>query len=79
MNVPVARATSRPPRQRERKILREIYRQQYAIYQNDPAAAAALLAIGESAAGGTLDAARHAALTMLANTILNLDETMTRE
>ena len=43
------------------------------------AAAAALLAIGESVAGGTLDAARHAALTMLANTILNLDETMTRE
>ena len=72
-------ANSRPPRVREREILREMYRQQYAIYQKDPAAAAALLAIGESAAGGTLDAARHAALTMLANTILNLDETMTRE
>ncbi|MEE3372286.1 MAG: DUF1553 domain-containing protein [Planctomycetota bacterium] len=74
-----ARATSRPPRERERKILREIYRQQYAIYQNDPAAAAALLEVGESVARGKIDAARHAALTMLANTILNLDETMTRE
>ena len=46
---------------------------------NKLASAAALLAIGESAAGGTFDAARHTALTILANTILNLDETMTRE
>jgi len=74
-----ARATSRLPGRRERQVLREMYQQQYAIYQKDPASAAALLAIGESAAGGTFDAARHAALTILANTILNLDETMTRE
>ena len=73
------RATSRPPRAPERNILRSIYEEQRSIYGTDRGAAAKLLSAGQSAANASLDPVVHAALTMVANTILNLDETMTRE
>ena len=73
------RATSRPPRAPERNILRSIYEEQRSIYGMGRGAAAKLLSAGQSAANASLDPVVHAALTMVANTILNLDETMTRE
>jgi hypothetical protein len=44
----------------------------------DPAAAKKLLAVGESPRDTTLDEAELAAWTTVANTILNLDETITK-
>ena len=73
------RATARRPDQQEMAILGDIYQQQLAIYTANPEAAGALLAVGESPRDRSLDTARHAALAMVANTILNLDETITRE
>ena len=45
----------------------------------DPAAAAAWLKVGESLADPRLDAVELAAYTATAATLLNLDETITRE
>ncbi|MBL8852906.1 MAG: PSD1 domain-containing protein [Planctomycetaceae bacterium] len=47
-------------------------------YRQDPAAARALLANGESRRDVNLEAEEHAAWTMLASLILNLSETITR-
>ena len=73
------RATARRPDQQEMAILGDIYQQQLAIYTANPEAAGQLLAVGESPRDMSLDTATHAALAMVANTILNLDETITRE
>jgi hypothetical protein len=72
-------ATARLPDPEERVILEDIYQQQRAIYAANPEAAGQLLSVGESPRNMSLDSATHAALTMVANTILNLDETITRE
>jgi len=73
------RATARRPDPQEMAILGDIYQQQLAIYTARPEAAGQLLAVGESSRDMSLDTAMHAALAMVANTILNLDETITRE
>jgi hypothetical protein len=73
------RATARRPDPQEMAILGDIYQQQLAIYTARPEAAGQLLAVGESPRDMSLDTATHAALAMVANTILNLDETITRE
>jgi hypothetical protein len=48
-------------------------------YQGDPAAARSLLSQGESPRDESLEAAGHAAYTMLMSLILNLDEAITKE
>ena len=73
------RATARRPDPQEMAILGDIYQQQLAIYTANPEAAGQLLAVGESPRDVSLDTAMHAAMAMVANTILNLDETITRE
>ena len=47
--------------------------------QSDPDAANRLLAQGESPRDPALDPVRHAAWTTLCLTLLNLDETLTKE
>ena len=49
-----------------------------AHYKNDPEAAQQLLGFGESKRDESLDVAEHAAWTIVASSILNLDETLTR-
>lgn len=71
-------ATGRSPTARETGILTANYHKQLAIYQADPAAAEKLLKTGESPRNLALDRAELAAWTMVANTILNLDETITK-
>ena len=73
------RATARLPDPEERIILQEIYQRQKAIYTANPESAVQLLEVGESPRNMSLDTATHAALAMVASTILNLDETITRE
>jgi hypothetical protein len=70
--------TGREPKQAESDRLVALYQQQFKSYQGDPAAAARVIKGG----GGV--AARHrapelAAWTIVANVLLNLDETLTKE
>jgi hypothetical protein len=71
--------TARQPKASELEILANLYSQQLAYYQNDREAALKLLAVGESKRNESLDPTEHAASTMMANLLLNLDETITKE
>jgi hypothetical protein len=71
-------ATSRKISKDESKTLLEVFQQQLADYQKDQESAAKLLAIGSFRASPNYDRAELAAWTMVANTILNLDETITK-
>ncbi len=71
-------ATARRPAAREISVLRKLYQTQLASYRRNPAAAESLLRVGESERRTRLNAAELAAWTMVASTILNLDETITR-
>ncbi len=70
--------TARAPRQQELDVLKEIYAAQLARFQADTAAAAKLVAIGESPPPDGVDAAELAAWTAVGNVLLNLDETITK-
>jgi hypothetical protein len=70
--------TARPPSGAERALLRELFQQQIAAYRDDPDAALKLLRVGESPRNESLDVSELAAWTMVASTILNLDETVTK-
>lgn len=59
-------------------VLRQSYRTELAVFQAVPARAAALLKVGESPCDDTLNPAEHAAMTIVAGMILNLDEMLTR-
>ncbi len=82
-NDPAARAiygfrrcTSREPASQELDRLMQFYNLELARFQNDPAAAAKVIKGYEKV---TLDPAQQAAWTMVANVMLNLDETITKE
>jgi hypothetical protein len=70
--------TARQPNEQELKILKQVLAMQLEKYQRDKAAAEKLLKVGESPRNEKIDAAELAAWAMVANTILNLDETVTR-
>jgi hypothetical protein len=72
-------AVSRKPRDSERKIMLEVCNASLEHFRNDEQAAKDLLGIGESKRDESLDAAEHAAWTVVASLVLNLDETLTRE
>jgi len=69
----------RRPDKTERAILERILKEQLEHYRRDCKAAEALVAQGPRAAPAKLDTAELAAWTNLANVLLNLDETITRE
>ena len=71
---------SRKPRPAEIAVLRKIYDEQLAHFRSNAGAAAAakLLAVGESPRDPKLDSAELAAWTTVASVILNLDETVTK-
>jgi hypothetical protein len=71
-------ATARRPSAREVSVLRGLYQTQLASYRRNRPAAEALVGVGESPRRTRMDAAELAAWTMVASTILNLDETITR-
>jgi hypothetical protein len=68
----------RAPTDRDMAHLRRAYEKQAAIYQADPEAALALLAIGATPRE-SLNAAEHAALTAVCLGVMNVDEALTRE
>jgi hypothetical protein len=72
-------ATARRPRREELAILVDGFRDQLARFGRDRKAALALIGQGESPVDPRLDAVELAAYTAIAQLILNLDETLTKE
>ncbi len=71
-------AVARPPSPTEQQVLLEVFQESLEHYRNDLEAAKKLLAFGESKRDESLDVAEHAAWTVVAGMILNLNETLTR-
>ena len=72
-------ALSRPPRDDELAILIRSFDRNLEVYRAEQEEAVRLLENGESKRDESLPAAEHAAYTMVGQTILNLDETITLE
>jgi hypothetical protein len=75
-------ATARRATPAELRVLVELAQRETEHYRKDPAQAAKLIAIGASRVGnqpGRVEAVELAAWTTVASTILNLDETITKE
>ena len=70
---------ARAPQEDELSVLRRALDRYRSAYRADQDEAVKLLENGESELDPKLDAAQHAAFTMVAQTILNLDETIMRE
>ncbi|HEV8072359.1 MAG TPA: PSD1 and planctomycete cytochrome C domain-containing protein [Planctomycetaceae bacterium] len=71
-------ATSRRPTPEEMGIFTRLYEEQKAAYANNVEAAERLIHVGDSPADFTVDARELAAWSLVANVILNLDETVTK-
>ena len=68
----------RAPQPDEVAVLQKTYAQQLANFRQDTDAAKALLKVGESPLPEKADPAELAALTAVANVLLNLNETITK-
>ncbi|MFN3652101.1 MAG: PSD1 and planctomycete cytochrome C domain-containing protein [Armatimonadota bacterium] len=73
------RALGREPASAERELLGRVYEETKSVYTADKKAAEELVSAGEAPRLGGLDVSELAAWTCVANAILNLDETITRE
>jgi hypothetical protein len=71
--------TAHPADQLRREVMQVTYAAQRKVFEADLESARALLALGDSPLDETLNPAEHAAWTVLASMIQNLDETLTRE
>jgi len=71
-------ALARPPEKKELAVLEKTYREQRANFAQDKKAAEDLLSVGESPRPKDIDAVELAAMTGVANVLLNLNETITR-
>jgi hypothetical protein len=69
---------ARPLEERERAIVRAAYRDFLRHYDSQPADAKKLLATGEAKTDESLAPAELAALTMVTNQLMNLDEVLTK-
>ena len=72
-------ATGRKPAPAELEVLIALFQDHHAHYQAKPEEAVKLLSIGESKRDESLNPSEYAAMTMLGNLLLNLDETLTKE
>jgi len=72
-------ATARKPSASERDVLLHVYRDAIKRYTDDKKAAGELVSFGDSKRDEQIDVSEHAAWTVVASTIMNLDETLTRE
>jgi len=67
-------ATGRSPNEEEINILKDLYEDQYSIYESDLASSKALLNVGETIADKNTSFPHTAALAMVTSAILNHDE-----
>lgn len=70
--------TARPPRPEELALLKETLAAHQHTFEQDPEAAIQLLSEGESPRDESLNPTEFAAWTMIANLLLNMDETVTK-
>ena len=70
---------SRHPSAAEQSLLEAAFTRHHGAFEEDPASAKKLLAIGESLRDERIDPIEHAAWTVVCSTILNLDEALTKE
>ncbi len=71
-------ALDRDPSTKEAAVFEGLYRKEIVHYDTDRAAAAKLVSIGEMKRNPKLDPAELAAWTLVTSTILNMDETITK-
>ena len=71
--------TSRWPTEQETEVLSQILNDARETYTQQTDEAEKLLGVGESKSNGEIPAAERAAWTLVASTLFNLDETLTRE
>jgi hypothetical protein len=71
--------TARKPSSLEKETMSKVYEQAFRKYLTTPDLAKKLLLVGETKTDPSLPAAEHAAMSIVANMILNLDESLTRE
>ncbi len=71
--------TARSPKPAELAVLLSGLRRTETSFRKNPSGAAEILSVGESRFDAGLDPAELAAWTLVASTLLNLDETVTRE
>lgn len=72
-------ATGRKPSPAELEVLVALFQEHHTHYQGKPDEALKLLSIGESKRDESLNPSEYAAMTMVGNLLLNLDETLTKE
>jgi hypothetical protein len=72
-------ATARRPSDAELAVLLDTYNAHHAHFTAHHEAAERLMQVGESKRDDSLDLIQHASMTMVANLILNLDETISKE
>ena len=70
---------ARRPASKEAALLAQLAKEKLADYEREPAAAAALLKVGESPADAAIRGPELAAWTMTMSALLNLDEAITKE
>ncbi len=68
--------TSRTPSEAQRRVLRSLYHQQQTAFAADLDAASAFLQVGDHRADDQIDRSELAALTVVAQALLNYDETV---
>jgi hypothetical protein len=78
INLAYRLATSREATSKEIKILKSLLADQRKRFAADPESAKKFLAVGESKRDESIDSVEHAAWAVIAQMILNLDETLTR-
>lgn len=71
-------SVARPPSLTEQSVLTQLYQQTLQYYREHTDEATQLLSQGETKNPDGLDPAEHAAWTIVASTLLNMDETLTR-
>ncbi len=67
-------ATGRAPREQELQILRDLYQEQLQLFEAEPARAQRFLSVGERRPDAALPATALAAMSVLANCLMSLDE-----
>jgi hypothetical protein len=72
------RLVARPFRPEEAAVTKAAFDDLLAFYKTTPDDAKRLLAVGESKRDETIDPSEHAAWTMLANQLMNLDEVLNK-
>jgi len=79
INLAFSLATARRPQPAEMEVLLQLAKHQQEDYRRKKELAQKLVGVGESEADKTLNVAELATWTTVASTILNLDETITKE